>query len=1199
MVRYALAFRRAPAKAHSSGTSMANSAGGGFQTGAPMRRRAEATAVWCLLLLACPIAPAQTTKPNQLAGWQTIFTDDFESGKLSNWDVTPLTDDPGATWTVAKDGTNSVLYGQGHIFAILHGAGWSDYRFKARVKLLQGSVNLNYRSANCLRYFVGFDTQGVSLNRTAPCGTHTSLVTAPGSYGLGQWHTVEIVGVGANVKVYVDGALKIDYTDADPVLFGLPAFESMANSQVYIDDVEISGPPALLLPGTLTWTKVGGPIGGLGYDVRMRPDNPDVMFVTDTYSGVNKSVDGGHNWFASNTGITTRTGASGDAIPVFCLTIDSHNPNVIWAGTQNARGIFKSTDGGKTWVEKTSGIVEQTGISFRGFTVDPNDANTVYAAAEISSFVWAGHSITAQKYGVDVTKGVVYRTRDGGQSWTAIWRGDNLARYVWIDPRNSQVIYVSTGIFDRVAANADLVQDTAGGVGILKSTDGGLSWQTLNQANGLQNLYVGSLFLNPANPDILLAGTGGVFPQGGGIFLSTDQGAHWRKGTSAASGTTIDDEITAVEFSTSDPRIAYAGGSFNFYRSMDGGLTWSLRSGGPPYEYYGPPGIRGGFPIDLQVDPRNPNRVFINNYGGGNLLSEDGGVTWQCASKGYTGAQLHRIALDPRDEGNLYVIGRSGPFRSPDRGENWIGLLNGPANLAEWYSVELDPGTPTTVLISDEFYGNLFRSTNGGLEWKTVYQHPQTIGPADSRHGFKALAFAPSNTHTVYAGMARDREALDAGNPGPSFGVFKSTDGGITWRESNDAVSSGQNINVLLVNPRDENAVYGGTVASGVLKSRDGGASWQSANRGLTALDVRALAMDPTNDSVLYAGIENGGLYKSTDGGATWQRSGTGLDPQASIRDIVVDPTNSHIVYAGDYRTGVYRSDDSGGLWVAFIKGLSTRAVKALAISSDGGTLYAATEGEGVFRLDLVSRGGIEASLTSAATFQPGGDLASESIASAFGTSLADAPTVAGPGSLPTTIGDTSVSVMDASGVERSAPLFFVSPNQINFLLPSGLVEGSAAVRVFRKGNVVARGSANVETVAPGLFTTNADGKGAPAAMALRVAAGGAQSPLEVYRCGAAPGSCAPVPIDLGAATDQVILELFGTGIRGRSALTAVTARIGGQDAEVQYAGPQGGFAGLDQVNVRVPRSLAGRGDVDVILTVDGKTANTVTVRVF
>ena len=87
-------------------------------------------------------------------------------------------------------------------------------------------------------------------------------------------------------------------------------------------------------------------------------------------------------------------------------------------------------------------------------------------------------------------------------------------------------------------------------------------------------------------------------------------------------------------------------------------------------------------------------------------------------------------------------------------------------------------------------------------------------------------------------------------------------------------------------------------------------------------------------------------------------------------------------------------------------------------------------------------------------------------------------------------------------------------------------------------------------------------------------------------------------PIDLGPATDQVYLVLFGTGIRGRSSLAGVAATIGGLDADVTFAGPQGQFDGLDQVNVRLPRSLAGVGRVEIGLTVDGWEANTVTVTI-
>ena len=1147
------------------------------------------------IAVACAL-PAGAQSASQPAGWQTIFTDDFErTGLGPNWQMTVL-DDPAASWNIVKDGSNPVLAGQGHSFLYLWAGDWADYRFKTRVKLVQnGGVNLNFRNANCTRYFIPFNPGGLGLSRTLPCGTHTPLAQAPGSYQLNQWYTVEIVGVGPNVKVYVDGVLKIDFTDDNPVLFGRAAFEPTSQGQIYFDDVEISGPATSAVIQKLTWTKVGGPQGGVGYDERMRPDNPDVMLVTDTSSGVNLSTDGGRTWTASNTGITTRTGQSGDAIPVFCLAMDPNNSDVVWAGTQNARGIFRSVDGGKTWTQRTNGIVEQNGISFRGISVDPRDSNTVYAAAEISSFTWAGQSIKGLEF--DLVKGVVYRTRDGGQNWAAIWRGDNLARYVVVDPRDSNVLYVSTGIFDREAANSDMIHGIPGGVGIVKTTDGGQTWQVLNQANGLPNLYVGTLAMHPQNPDILLAGTGGAnYSTGAGIYLSTDRGATWRKGTVVSNQPVPQEIINSVKFAPSNPSIAYAGSYGSFYRSTDGGVTWTIRAGGPPNMYYGPPGIRTGHPIDLAIDPRDPNRIFINDYGGGNYMSTDGGLTWQTASKGYTGAVLVKIALDPSDSGNLFSAGKSGAFHTPDRGDTWIGLLNGPATAEFMYSIAVNPGSPTTVLVADEFSGYLYRSTDNGLNWKTVNHIPEITGSPGARGGFKALAFAPSNPQIVYAGTCRDQETVDAGNPPAAFGIFKSIDGGISWMPSNDSTSTGQNVNVLLADPHDANTVYAGTVTGGVLKSVDGGATWKPSNRGLKLQDVRSLAFDPGNTGVIYAGIERGGLYKSADSGDTWQDSGVGMDPQATVRAIVADPTNPAILYAADLTTGVYRSDNRGGLWIAINKGLSTRAVNTLAIASDGSMLYAGTWGEGLFRMDLFSQNGREISLTSAATYQPGADLAQLSIATAFGSGLADTLTVAPPGALPTAIADISLSVTDASGAERLAPLYFVSPGQINLLVPAGLAAGPAVFRVFQQGNVIARGSASIEPVAPGLFTANADGKGVPAAIALHAHADGTQDWDYVFRCGAAAGSCAASTIELGSPSDQVILELFGTGIRGESG--GVTAQIGGEAAQVMSASAQGQFDGLDQVNILLPHSLVGRGNVDVLLRVDGKAANTVSIRV-
>ena len=142
---------------------------------------------------------------------------------------------------------------------------------------------------------------------------------------------------------------------------------------------------------------------------------------------------------------------------------------------------------------------------------------------------------------------------------------------------------------------------------------------------------------------------------------------------------------------------------------------------------------------------------------------------------------------------------------------------------------------------------------------------------------------------------------------------------------------------------------------------------------------------------------------------------------------------------------------------------------------------------------------------------------------------------------------------------------------------------------------ITAQAQVNIASVSPALYTANANGAGVPAARAIFVAQGGAQSNPAVFQCGAS--GCLPVALSLGGESEALYLELYGTGIRGRSALSAVKATIGGVSAEVFYAGANPNFVGLDQVNVKVPRSLLHRGEVQLLLTVDGQQANPVGVR--
>ena len=233
----------------------------------------------------------------------------------------------------------------------------------------------------------------------------------------------------------------------------------------------------------------------------------------------------------------------------------------------------------------------------------------------------------------------------------------------------------------------------------------------------------------------------------------------------------------------------------------------------------------------------------------------------------------------------------------------------------------------------------------------------------------------------------------------------------------------------------------------------------------------------------------------------------------------------------------------------------------------------------------------------SAASFSAAA-LASESIVAAFGENLASSIQVGSSVPLPSSLAGTTVTIRDSANIEKFARLFFVSPGQINFLMPEGVASGQASIIVTNEEGRIASGTVNIAAIAPSLFAANANGQGVPAAAVLRIRQDGTQVYEPVATFDQAQNKFIPATIDLGAESDQVFLVAYGTGVRGRSSLGAVSARIGGSISDVLYAGIAEGFFGLDQINLRLPRSLAGRGDVDFELTVDGVKANALKLRI-
>ncbi len=234
--------------------------------------------------------------------------------------------------------------------------------------------------------------------------------------------------------------------------------------------------------------------------------------------------------------------------------------------------------------------------------------------------------------------------------------------------------------------------------------------------------------------------------------------------------------------------------------------------------------------------------------------------------------------------------------------------------------------------------------------------------------------------------------------------------------------------------------------------------------------------------------------------------------------------------------------------------------------------------------------------LTNGASFQVT-SVAPLSLSSAFGENLTASAASAAGVPLPTTLGGVTVTITDSANTARPAPLLFAGPMQVNFQLPADTAIGRARVAIRSQSGVTTNGELLIEAIAPGVFAANSNGQGIGAMDAVRVDANGAQTPLQTYRYDSTQQRQVGVPISLGAETDKIFLILYGTGLRGVQSLTDVVVEVGGTVVPVTYAGRQPQYEGLDQINIGpLPRSLAGRGEVNIVMTIKGKRVNRLTV---
>ncbi|NOR88765.1 MAG: DUF1080 domain-containing protein, partial [Anaerolineales bacterium] len=263
-----------------------------------------------------------------------------------------------------------------------HPEAWTNFIFSFRAEISgQGDLIIQYKSG----YFLLFNGERFHLLQSE--GENFSEISEPFFYPIppGEWFQVDIIVEGESNTIHINRDNIYTLILPEPLPPGGIAFEIVGDATARIDDVSVINfdegvetPPEITPeteinntdsegqddPGTtadpdqaqLTWVRTGGPPGGLGYDIRYNFDNPDIWYATDNYGGVHISNDNGLTWHQGNQGIPPQSGPSGDAIPVFCLTVDPHNPQILWSGTDVTGHIYKSTDGGDSWIQKDNGV---------------------------------------------------------------------------------------------------------------------------------------------------------------------------------------------------------------------------------------------------------------------------------------------------------------------------------------------------------------------------------------------------------------------------------------------------------------------------------------------------------------------------------------------------------------------------------------------------------------------------------------------------------------------------------------------------------------------------------------------------------------------------------------------------------------------------------------------------------------------------
>jgi photosystem II stability/assembly factor-like uncharacterized protein len=743
--------------------------------------------------------------------------------------------------------------------------------------------------------------------------------------------------------------------------------------------------------GAMHWRQIGPTRAGRARAVSGVPNQPNVAYIGFDNGGVWRSTDFGSTWQPLFD--REPTGSIG------AIAVAPSDPNIIYVGTgagiirpdlATGDGVYKSTDAGKTWTHL--GLPESQMIAM--IDVSPRDPNRLFVAV-------LGHP-----YGPSQERGV-FRSTDGGRSFEKVLYKDEYtsANDVRIDPSNPDVVYaalwqqqqsyIEGGGFGATPATASEPGTNTGG--IFKSTDGGTTWKKLTE--GLADVSQANLAVSPSNSRVVYAmvannvAAGGRGGRGGGrgapgaagarggeaapagppalgMYKSTDGGDHW---TLAAGSRTPDPrplarigggDLATITVDPKNPDVVYSCSTV-FWRTEDGGVTWSAVRGAPGGDDY----------QKSWINPNNPDIILLVSDQGG-VMSSNRGVSWSNWYTQPTAAMYHvstdnafpyRVCGGQQDSGSACVFsrGNDGEITFHD----WH-----PVNIQEYGEAAPDPKNPDLV------YGSA-RTGVSLYNWRTG--QTSQVGPDLSKPDAKGQTFA-RNVRT----MPIEWSPVD---PTVMFyaqnAVFKTIDGGHSWtRISGDLArqawdvpgsvgkyasavtpSPAGSITALSPSPSDVNILWAGTDDGNIQVTANGGTTWRNVTPPEIKAWTRIFNIEAGHFDALtaYAAANtmrvddrNPHFWRTHDGGKTWKEINSGIAPGWVSNSIREDPRQKGLLYAAT-DTQVWVSFDDGDNWQSLRLDMPAISVRDLQVKDDAACLcadlIAGTHGRGYWILDSLT----------------------------------------------------------------------------------------------------------------------------------------------------------------------------------------------------------------------------------------------------